>query len=505
MSTMIKKFSFIYPFFAHILFFALSSYAQEFEIKVEIAAAGETLVHIETSFPKGETRKNISFRQTYADAANLDARIENLKFKDDENREVKFIEFSDGEFHTAAKFSTVFYDVKIAVPENALTTAHISWLTETHGLLMLNDLLPDFGENGSAKVSFKLPEKWKISASEKQIGEKTFQVANLQNAVFLVGTDWRNSSVLFGESTVNFSAVGDWNFRAAEAAKISTQILIEYQKIFGDIPEKQINIFLLRPPRKIDFERWRAETRGANVTILSSPTAFEGLAIQRLHEQLRHELFHLWMPNNLSLTGDYAWFYEGFTQYAALRTGLQQNRITFSDFLNTLEQAVNKNENRGQPISLIETSKSRWIGANSGVYSEGMLIAFLCDIALLRQNQKRTALPDIFRQGKKTTDLFDVLRQIYQKHRLPNNQTDGNTAILEILQSHDALIPIVEKYIKGANKINFANNLDTTGIEIVSSKDGSKLQIKAKLQTREKDLLNKLGYNNWRKLLRDSK
>ena len=492
MSTMLKKFPLIFAIFTYILFFAFNNFAQDFEVRVEIASPDQPLVHIETSFRKGEARKNLSFLQNYADAGNLDSRIENLKLKDDKNQEIRFAKNSVGEFQTAADFSFASYDVQLAIPANVLTSAHISWLSETHGLLMLKDLLPDLGENRSAKVSFELPESWKISASEKQIGEKTFHVTEIQNAVFLVGTDWRKNSVLFGESTINFSAVGDWNFRAAEGAKISAQILIEYQKILGAIPEKQINVFLLRPPREIGFERWRAETRGANVTILSSPTAFEGLGIQRLHEQLRHELFHLWMPNNLSLTGDYAWFYEGFAQYAALRTGVMLNRITFPNFLNTLEQAVNQNNNQSQPISLLEASKARWVGANSGVYSEGMLIAFLCDTALLRESR-----------GK--TDLFQILRQIYQKHRLPNKRTDGNTAVLGILQSYDALVPIVEKYIKGANKVNLEKNLDATGIEIASSKNGNKLQIKAKLQKSEKDLLNKLGYNNWRNLLRNPK
>lgn len=492
MSIMLKKFPLIFAVFTHILFFVSSSFAQDFDVKVKIASLNQSLVHVETKLPKRETSKNLSFLKNYADAGNLGARIENLQLEDDKNQEIRFAKISDGEFQAVRDFSFASYDLKLAIPANVLTTAHISWLSETYGLLMLNDLLPDFGESRSAKVSFELPKSWKISASEKQIGEKTFQVSDINKAVFLVGTDWQKSSVLSGESIVNFSAVGDWNFRTAEAAEISAQILIEYQKFFGAIPEKQINVFLLRPPREIGFERWRAETRGANVTILSSPTAFEGLQIQRLHEQLRHELFHLWMPNNLNLSGDYAWFYEGFAQYAALRTGVMLNRITFPNFLNTLEQVVNQNNNRSQPISRLEASKARWVGANSGVYSEGMLIAFLCDAALLRESR-----------GK--IDLLKVLRQIYQKHRLPNNRTDGNTAVLGILQSYDALVPIVEKYIKNANKINPAKDLDATGIEIVSSNNGQKLQIKAKLQRREKDLLNKLGYNNWRNLSRNPK
>ena len=489
MSKTHKKFPLIFAVFTHI--FAFSVFAQDFEVKVKIASLDQALVRVEINFLNGKTGKKLSFPQNYADAARLDSRIQNLKIKDNKNQDVRFSTSSGGEFYPAADFSTVSYDLNLAVPENVLTAAHISWLTETHGLLMLNDLLPDSGKS-AAKVSFELPDKWKISASEKRAGEKTFQVENVQNAIFLTGTNWSESAVLIEDSTVTFSSVGNWSFSAADAAKISAEILSEYRKVFGAIPEKNINVFLLRPPREVGFERWRAETRGAAVTILSSPTAFEGQAIQRLHEQLRHELFHLWMPNNLNLSGDYAWFYEGFTQYAALRIGLKLNRITFPNFLNTLEQAINLSGGRRQPVSLLEASKSRWNAASSGVYSEGMLIAFLSDAALLRAS------------GDKI-DLFEIFRQIYQKHRPPNKRTDGNAAILEILQSYDALVTIVEKYIKGAEKINLAKDLEAIGIEAVPNGGGQKLQIKTKLQTREKDLLNKLGYNSWRNFLRKSK
>ena len=502
MSKTHKKFPLIFAAFAHILF-AFSISAQDFEVKIKIASPARPLAHVEIIFPNGRREKNLSFSTSYADAGRLDLRIQNLKIKDDKDQEINPVKSSSGEFQTPANFSTAIYDLNLEVPENALTAAHVSWLTETHGLLMLNDLLPDLGKS-AAKVSFELPDDWKISSAEKQTREKTFQVGNIQNAVFLVGTDWRESSVVIEETSLNLSAVGDWNFSAAEAAKISAEILNEYRKIFGAIPEKHINIYLFRPPRETAFDRWRAETRGANVTILSAPTTFEGQAVQRLHEQLRHELFHIWMPNNLNLSGDYAWFYEGFAQYAALRTGLKLNRITFPNFLNTLEQAINLS-GRKQPVSLLEASKSRWNGANSGVYSEGMLIAFLCDVALLRRSKTGKEFFDAFRQTPKSSDLFDVLGQIYQKHRAPNNRIDGNEAILAILQGYNELVPIVEKYIKGADKINLAKDLDATGIEAVSEGNGQKLQIKAKLDKREKDLLNKLGYNSWRDLLRNSK
>lgn len=497
MSKTRKKFPLIFAVFAHFLF-ALGVSAQVVEVKIKIADPRQSLASVEINFPNGADEKELAFQQTYADAENLDLRIRNLQFRNKEDEEVKFAQSSGGEFRPASNFSAVSYDLRLAVPENVLTAAHISWLAETHGVLTLNDALPDFGGR-AAKISFELPKNWKISSSEKLLHEKTFQVSDIQKAVFLVGTDWRESSVLIDNTALTFSAVGDWNFSTGEAAKISSEILTEYRNIFGSIPGKNINVWLLRPPGEIGFDRWRAETRGANVTILSAPPPFESQAAQRLHEQLRHELFHLWIPNNLNLSGDYAWFYEGFTQYAALRAGLKLNRITFPNFLNTLEQAINLSGGQKRSISLIEASNSRWRVANSGIYAEGMLIAFLCDAALMRQNKSGGELFNLFKREKKSFDLFDIFGQIYQKHRPPHKRVDGNAAILEILQSYDALIPLVENYLEGTNQINLAKYLESTGIEIVPAGKGQKLQIKAKPATREKDLLNKLSYNSWRK------
>jgi predicted metalloprotease with PDZ domain len=81
---------------------------------------------------------------------------------------------------------------------------------------------------------------------------------------------------------------------------------------------------------------------------------------------------------------------------------------------------------------LLENSKTRWRGANSGVYAEGMLIAFLTDAALLRESR-----------GK--IDLLEIFRRVYQKHRFPENQADGNRAVLEILRSYEYLAPVIEK------------------------------------------------------------
>ena len=216
---------------------------------------------------------------------------------------------------------------------------------------------------------------------------------------------------------------------------------------------------------------------------------FRSQSAQRLHEQLRHELFHLWLPNHLALTGNYDWFYEGFTVYYALRTGLGMNRIRFEDFLDTLAQAYNFDNLQNRKTSLVEASKNRWNVENNPVYARGMLAAFLSDVAILNKSKGRRSISIIF-------------RDVYQKHRRPNEPADGNQAILKILNAYSELNSIVEKYIAGADEINWKTDLDAIGIEAVAEENQIvRLTVKAKLNGRQKDLLNKLGYNNWRKVL----
>ncbi|MDQ3130090.1 MAG: hypothetical protein M3Q99_04940, partial [Acidobacteriota bacterium] len=200
----------------------------------------------------------------------------------------------------------------------------------------------------------------------------------------------------------------------------------------------------------------------------------------------------LWMPINLSLSGNYDWFYEGFALYQALKTGVAVNRLRFEDFLDTLARAHSIDTLQSQRVSLIEASKNRWSGANTQVYARGMLVAFLCDIAALRASKGKNSIADIF-------------QRIYQTHRQPNPKKEGNSAILEILQTRGELRSIVEKYIKGTENIVWQTDLEAFGIESAEENFQTVLKVKAKPNSRQKDLLDKLGYNNWRKLSESSR
>ena len=116
-----------------------------------------------------------------------------------------------------------------------------------------------------------------------------------------------------------------------------------------------------------------------------------------------------------------------------------------------------------------------------------MLVAFLCDLALLESSKGKVS-------------VTDVIRELYKQHRSPAARMDGNTAVLDLLRSHAELRKLIDKNIVGAENIDWSTELAAVGIEAVKESPGVSLKVTVKPSGRQKDLLDKLGYNNWRNL-----
>ena len=478
----------IFLFFLFFLFASIAG-AQEIEATLKIISLSpDARVRVEGKF--SDAGKSWSFLQNYADVTNLGERIENLKLFDAQGREIPTKKLAAGEFEAEKNPVSFQYEVKTEIPKQLTAAAHVSWLSDAHGLLMTGDLLPQNLQRFSAKITFELPENWRVATSETGASEKVFNVKNVEKAIFLVGKNWREQTKQIEKNELSFAALGEWQFTDANAAEIAETILAEHRKTFGEIPFPKTQILLLPFPQTADFERWRAETRGSTVTIISAPTTFKSSAVNRLHEQLRHEIFHLWIPNSLNLSGNYDWFYEGFALYKALKTGVSLNQIRFDDFLSTLGRAFDLTEalSRRRSVSLIEASQKRWINSNELIYAKGIVVAFLCDATLLRESR-----------GKR--DLDAIFREVFQKHRAPNQKEDGNAAVLRILKSNAELVSLSEKYVEGNAKIEWLSDLQTFGMSAEKTSGATELKVIPKPNGRQKDLLNKLGYNQWRKLL----
>jgi hypothetical protein len=133
-------------------------------------------------------------------------------------------------------------------------------------------------------------------------------------------------------------------------------------------------------------------------------------------------------------------------------------------------------------MSLIEASKERFNGFETYMYARAMVVAFLCDLSLL--DSSRTKL-----------SVNGLVGNIYAKHKFSALAVDANEAILAELRSNRILEPLVNKYVLGSDAFDWKTIISNAGLE-----DTGGLKVLPKLSGRQKDVLDALGYNNWRRL-----
>lgn len=471
-------------------FFTIA-HAQVFEAAVKIDQGGRT-AQIKGKFSGATSERNLSFLLSTAGVEKLAGRISDISLRGQSGSRVGFKKLIDGEYLAESGIAAWEYTVDLSPPKNDDAAAHVSWVSGERGVLMLDDLLPQMGNDGprSGKIRFELPDQWSIISSERRIENNSFEISDSGRAVFVVGRDWTNRQV--DSAPVEIAISGEWHFSDEEAGQMAAEIYDVYRKMFGRDPAAKMQVAIAKFPNPVGPGQWQAETRGNTVTIISSDMPFKTQSLQRLHEQLRHELFHLWIPNGLSLSGNYAWFYEGFALYQSLKTAVMLNRIRFDDFLDTLSRAHSIDSRQTRRMSLIEASENRFSGANTQVYARGILVAFLTDLALLEKSK-----------GKRSVE--NILRELYEKYGKAGERQDANTAVIGVMQANTEVRPVIEKYVRGTGKIEWNADLAAAGIDSLEEKGHTTLKVRSKPNGRQKTLLDKLGYNNWRKLSRNSK
>lgn len=496
MSKTCRSFLFIFAASVQILHFSNGSRAQDIDVRIRIDEKSPTSAHVEGRFLKvaRPNKTSLSFLRDFAGATGLADRITGLRLTQDDGKSVEFKKLITGEYLAATEFSNWAYDFSFSPVGRPSVQAHISWINADRGILMLDDLLPQtLGDKKvAAQVSFVLPDGWQLTTSGHRAEKNVFDVADIEKAVFIISKNGNVRLVPNTDESVELKVFGDWQFADADAVSMANGIVGGYEKIFGGRPSTNVQITIMHFPGIVEIGNWEADTRGDSITILSSDMPFKSQSIQRLHEQMRHEIFHLWMPNGVNLSGNYDWFYEGFALYQSLKSGVASNRLRFDDFLDSLAEAYNLDRIQIDRLSLIDASKNRWNGANTRVYARGMLVAFLCDLAMLQRSKGKVSIENL-------------LREVYLKYHSAPVPEDGNRALSGLMRTHSELNPIVGRYVTGAEKIDWQSDLLAAGIDPVTENSPLRLKIVAKPNGRQRDLLDKLGYNSWRKLSQSSK
>jgi hypothetical protein len=454
--------------------------AQTLDVKISIVSITPPRAHVEGRRAAGA--KEWSFRNIYAGVAGLAERVENLALADESGAAVAFRQVSPGELAAERPASRFSYDLKLDPPAFVTDAAHVSWLTSDRGLLMLGDILPS--ASGGVKVGLTLPQGWSVEAAEARSADATFAFEDEDKAVLAVGRDVREKRVRAGGVNATLAVAGDWAFTDEEAAKSVEEILKIHEETVGGVPRERPLVVVFPLPGQVAGNLWSAETRGSTVVLLSGRVQSKLAAQAQLDGSLTHELFHLWVPNSLALEGEYDWFYEGFTNYMALRAAMRRGQLTFNDYLNTLGREYDsyRSARGAKEITLPEASQRRWAGSTALVYHKGMLVAYLYDLALMRQSGGRSSLADVY-------------RELFRRYGQGGVRTDGNRAVINALGEKQGMRDFVSRYVEGDSEITLEPLIEDFGLRVEPGGARTHVGVVPSPDRARRELLRKLGYN----------
>ncbi len=434
-----------------------------------------------------------SFRHDYAGVMNLAERIENFTVKDASGENVSLRKLAAGEFESSSAARQWSFEVKMDAPVQATDAAYVSWLTPERGFLMLGDLLPhlsdELKETGakhtSAIVEFALPAKWSVVANENKLNEARYETNDVERSVFFIGQDLRARREKLGAMDFVLVISGEWAFTDEAVASLASSILKDYQVTVGNSPRRHAMLMLAPFPRPLGAERWSAETRAGTTMLLSGHAPSKVAGLSQLSVPLSHELFHQWVPNGLSLEGNYDWFYEGFTLYQSLRCMVRLRLISFQDYLDAIGRAYDNYKLAAErdKISLLEASQRRWSGSTALVYQKGLLVAFLYDLTLRKITANKRTLDDVYR------DLF----RLYHDVQMP---VEGNGAIITALSNPKAMRNFMHSYVESADDIDLKKAIAPFGLEVTQGGARTHITVAGQLKNEQRDLFRKLNYND---------
>jgi hypothetical protein len=388
-------------------------------VKITVSAPNEILVEADLAVPS----RSWSFRNAYASALGIAERVDGFRANGAIAQKIAV-----GEFRSEQNAGKIDYIVRVRRPSPA-SVAHVTWLTEDHGILMFADLLPQAME--AFTVEFVLPSGWTIHSSLTPEPNGHYHVFEPDDAVFFAGRAIRKTSKKQLESFVT----GTWPFKDSVASNAASRVMEKYLELTGfRLTEKPV-VMLAPLPVQTGSTKWRAQTRGSTVLVLMDPQAQIGNWKGQLEIIFTHEVLHLWVPNSLALQGAYDWFFEGFTLYTALLMALDLKAIDIAEYFETLGRVYDSYLSYEDTGSLIDASERRWTSATPIVYDKGMLVAFLYDLRLREESGGEITVLDRYRE------LFD---------HPATERANGNDVIIRLLSSTPAAADLVKKYIEGS-------------------------------------------------------
>ncbi|MGI9108028.1 MAG: hypothetical protein ACR2G4_17500 [Pyrinomonadaceae bacterium] len=462
------------------LFASLTTPAQT--ISARLSVVSRTPARLRVECERADGSKAWSFRRTYAGIMGLGERIENLSFSDAQGGEIDVRKLAPGEYEAAREATKVRYEVKLDFPLDANEAAHVSWLTEEGGMLMLGDLLPL--PLARVRLNLILPDRWKAATLESRNADGQYESENAESAIFFIAPDLRVTPHNIRGMKFKFATTGGWAFADQDVVGMCEDILKEHMRVIGGIPRKSALVLLAPLPKLLDGGRWSAETRGGTVVFLSGHSATKAAGLARLSVPLAHELLHLWSPNGLALSGEYDWFYEGFTVYQSMRISVRLGHLTFLEYLDSLSRAYDNylSLRERDNLSLIDFSMRRWSGSGALIYNKGMLVAALYDLKVRERSHGQRSLDDVY-------------RTLFRQHKTGASVKEGNAAVTAALDHVAGDRDFSKHFVESVNRIELRPLLERYGLKVGQRVTKTQIVAADSLSRAQRDLLRQMGYN----------
>jgi len=451
-----------FAFFSVFLQFFTLSQARAADIFADVKFIGDGSVNVRGKFEDGFAplnERNFYFLLGPDDAR---GRIWDVRLIDSAGAEVRFRELIPGEYLADRPYSEFEYKLRINTPDEVLS-GHKSSSNRDLAVLYFDSLLPAFKKGGSwvsARLRLILPLDWKLFSSDA-VSANEINIPDILKGTAVCGRHLRSREFQAGNSAVRLVLAGERDFSDAEVEEMIVGILAYYTRQIGRLTAEKIQVAVVPSGDPARSGRWEAETRGSSVLVVSADMPFRNQSRQRLHEQFRHELFHLWFPAGVDLVGDYSTYYEGLAVYLSLRAGVELRQIRFDDMLTTLSTAiVNLQDDMLRPAD------------RSRIYSLGTLAAFTADLSLLtRSRGSRGLFAEVSRIFK-----------LYETRNTRSNRRDDGEVVFRQAFGFDV----------SETLSRFRSAIAETGLEF----SRGRLRISSKLNGQQKVILRKIGYNS---------
>lgn len=332
------------------------------------------------------------------------------------------------------------------------------------------------------RLSFEIPEDYEIATGMKKESDHVLIAKNYQmlfDCPLIASSSLTHTSYQYKEVVYHLWIQGETEIDLKKFAQDHLDFTQLQVNSFGDIPCEEYHFLYQFPPYAV-----RHGVEHENSTVISMGPASEMHKIENYKELMGiscHELYHTWnvksirpkemMPYDFSRENysHLGYVAEGVTTYFGDHYLWRSGFFDDSEFLKILESSIDRHVlNPGRfNLSVAESSFETWLDGyvrgipwrKVSIYNEGMLVAIMCDLMIIRNTNGSNNLDDV---------MLDMYHN-FGKHGIGYTRRDYQNSLESI--GGVSFEEIFQKYYYGVEDYipRLKEELSYAGIELMWS------------------------------------